>query len=624
MIFSHNEYKQKLITPLFFIFIGIFTSCTAQKNFIQRVDPPNWWTDMEMDTIELLIEKNTTEKLIFSSKSKAIQILSQTEAKNTLYTYLTIAIQQNGAEENAEINFTGPTKKLNGSFVFPIHKRRGKFPLEVTAADNMYLLFPDRFANGDPTNDSKEGMLEKADRNELKGRHGGDLAGVEQHLDFIEKMGMTALWLNPILENNQPKESYHGYAATDSYKVDPRLGTNEQFVKLVKTCQDRGIKMVWDVVYNHWGNQHHLFKNLPDSNWVHWFDSFTRTNYRSEVLMDPNASALDKKIMTDGWFDTHMPDLNQQDEHLAKYLIQNSIWWVEYAGLDAFRIDTYPYPDQKFMAQLNQSLKREYPTLLIFGETWVQGSPVQAWFTKGQRLNQGFDSYLDGVTDFQWYFSVTKGLNEGFGWEEGLRRIEMNFAHDYLYENVNQNVTFLDNHDLGRFYSIIGEDFQKWKIGMSLLATSRGIPCLYYGNEILMTGFTNPDAHVRKDFPGGWAGDPLNLFNPDNMSKQQREAFDYTTQLFQWRKQNPWIGNARTLQFVPDENTYVYFRINESNKIMCLYNTDEKDKTISLLRFNEALGGSTSGMNILTREKIPLVETITIPAKSSLLIQVYP
>lgn len=623
MIFSTKEYKQRLITPILLMSLLLFSSCTAQKSLIERIDPPNWWSGMQTDTIELLIQKNTNAPLVFTSQSNALRIIRQKEAQNKTYTYLTIAVNADFHDEKATIAYLGSDKKQSGSVAFPILKRTGKLPLEVTSSDNMYLLFPDRFANGDPSNDSHPEMIEQADRNALKGRHGGDLKGIEQHLDFIEKMGVTALWLNPVLENNQPKESYHGYAATDSYKVDPRLGSNEQFKTLVKTCQSKGIKLVWDVVYNHWGNEHHLFKSLPDSNWVHWFDTFTRTNYRSEVLMDPNASAQDKKIMTDGWFDYHMPDLNQQDPHLAKYLIQNSIWWIEYAGLDAFRIDTYPYPDQQFMANLNMTLKNEYPSLLIFGETWVQGSPVQAWFTKGQRLGQSFNSYLDGVTDFQWYFAVTKALNEGFGWEEGLRRIEMNFAHDYLYEDVNQNVTFLDNHDLGRFYSLIGEDFQKWKVGMSLLATTRGIPCLYYGNEILMTGFTNPDAHVRKDFPGGWPGDTLNLFNPDEMNALQRAAFDYTCKLFQWRKQNPWIGKAQTTQFVPEDNTYVYFRTAENKILMCIYNMDEKRKEIDLNRFRSVLGKRTSALDIISREKILLEEKMNIEGKTSVILEIW-
>lgn len=383
----------------------------SQQNIIERVDPPNWWVGMETDTIELLVMGANIAEYEISTSEKFIKIAQQETAKNKCYKYVTLVIEKGQTADEIEFSLIKKGNKKPSKFKYPLLNRSGFKPAGLNQADNMYLVFPDRFANGDPSNDNKEGMLEKADRSALKGRHGGDLKGIENHLDFIESMGITAIWYNPILENNQPYESYHGYAATDSYKVDPRLGTNAQFKLLSKKLHDKGIKTVWDVVYNHWGNEHYAFKNLPDSNWVHWFPEFTRTNYRTELLMDPYASERDKKILKDGWFDKHMPDLNQQDPHLAKYLIQNSIWWIEYAEIDAFRIDTYPYPDQKFMSDLNKALKKEYPSLHIFGETWVQGSPVQAWFTKENNLNKEFDSQLDGVTDFQLYFAITKGLN---------------------------------------------------------------------------------------------------------------------------------------------------------------------------------------------------------------------
>lgn len=627
MIFSLIEYKQRLLpsflfTTLFFFWAAFSTVC--QKNLIQRVDPPNWWVGMETDTVELLITKNTPFDIEYKVISDNATVVHQESARNPKYNYVTIVVSAQAEPGPIEFELSGKGIKKKSRYAYPLLKRSGNMPRKVTAADNMYLVFPDRFANGDDKNDSADGMYEKADRTALKGRHGGDLKGIEDHLDFIEDMGMTALWINPVLENNQHRESYHGYAATDSYRIDPRFGTNEQFRSLVEKCHSRNIKVVWDVVYNHWGDEHQLFKELPDSNWIHWFPEFTRTSYRAEVLMDPYASQEDRKIFSDGWFDRHMPDLNQQDPHLARYLIQNSIWWVEFAGLDAFRIDTYAYPDQHFMSRLNQSVKREFPDLFIFGETWVQSSPVQAWFTKGRRLGQPFDSHLDGVTDFQWYYAVTKALNENFGWEEGLRRIELTIAHDYLYEDIQQNVTFLDNHDLGRFYSMTGEDFGKWKIGMSLLGSMRGIPCVYYGNEILMTGFTDPDAHVRKDFPGGWKDDPVNLFRPEEMNSQQKEAYDFTCRLFQWRKKNPWMGEASTVQFVPENNIYVYFRKKDERTLMCIYNMNDDARDVHLSRFRETMGTSVSGTDIISNARVQLENSIRIDGKSAWLIELIP
>jgi glycosidase len=625
MNFSLKDIKKHISILTISTLSGILTlpfDSYSQQNIIERVDPPNWWVGMETDTIELLVMGANIAEYEISTSEKFIKIAQQENAKNKCYKYVALVIEKGQAAGEVELSLIKKGNKKPSKFKYPLLNRSGFKPAGLNQADNMYLVFPDRFANGDPSNDNMEGMLEKADRSALKGRHGGDLKGIENHLDFIENMGFTAIWYNPILENNQPYESYHGYAATDSYKVDPRLGTNEQFKALSKKLHNKGIKTVWDVVYNHWGNEHYAFKNLPDSNWVHWFSEFTRTNYRTELLMDPYASERDKKILKDGWFDKHMPDLNQQDPHLAKYLIQNSIWWIEYAEIDAFRIDTYPYPDQKFMSDLNKALKKEYPSLHIFGETWVQGSPVQAWFTKENNLNKEFDSQLDGVTDFQLYFAITKGLNEKFGWEEGLRRIQMTLTHDYLYKNASDGVTFLDNHDLGRFFSMVGEDFSKWKMGMSLLATLRGIPCVYYGNEILMTGFTNPDALVRKDFPGGWPGDTLNLFDVNNMSAQQKEALSFSSKLFNWRKQNSWIAQSSFVQYVPEDDTYVYFRLGKNNeKLMCIHSTASKETVLSLNRFEEHIKSSKSGIDIISGKQVELGKTINLQPMSSVMIE---
>jgi glycosidase len=423
------------------------------------------------------------------------------------------------------------------------------------------------------------------------------------------------MWINPVIENNQDYESYHGYAATDLYKIDPRFGDNELYKSLVKDCHSKQIKVIWDVVYNHWGNKNWLFQNLPDSNWVHWFKDFTRTNYRAEVLLDPYASDSDKNRMTNAWFDKHMPDLNQQDEHLAKYLIQNSIWWIEYAGIDAFRIDTYAYPDQQFMKHLNESIRKEYPDFVLFGETWVQGTPVQAWYTENCYLKKNYSSSLQGVTDFQLYYAITKGLNEKTGWEEGFSRIELTLSHDILYGDPTHLVTFLDNHDLSRYYSVIGEDFNKYKMGIALMYTLRGIPSIYYGTEILMKNFADPDAKVREDFVGGWKDDTMNKFNSSGRNAQENAAFEFCSALGNWRRMNKWIATAKLKQFVPEHNTYVYFRYDDSHMLMCIYNDSENEKEVEMGRYAECLKNKSSATNILTQQKELLNQNIKIPAK---------
>lgn len=625
MKFSIKDFKQFgkiVVATAFFLSINLLSAAKKQPALVERVDPANWWVGMQYDTLELLISGANISKSTFNLTNSPSKILKQELSKNGNFIYLTVVIAPSQPAGNLVFSITNPLYKKPVPFNYPLLKRTGYMPKGVDASDNMYLLFPDRFANGDTSNDVNPKMNEKiVDRKALKLRHGGDLKGIQDHIGYLENLGVTALWINPVLENDQTKESYHGYAATDSYRIDRRFGSNEQFKQLSDQCHQKGIKMVWDVVYNHWGIDHILYKNLPDSNWVNWFSNFTRTSYRAETLLDPYASEYDKKMMSDAWFDNHMPDLNQKDPHLAKYLIQNSIWWIEYAGLDAFRIDTYAYPDQKFMRDLNVALRAEYPNIHIFGETWVQGSPIQAWFTEKNGLNKEFSSELIGVTDFQLYFAITKGLNENFGWEEGFRRIELTLSHDILYNDANRGVTFLDNHDLSRIYSVLNEDFEKWKIANAMLLTLRGIPCIYYGHEILMKNFANPDALVREDFPGGWPNDSINKFDYKNLVGKEKEAFDFTRTLLNWRKQNPWIGASKLTQFVPNDNTYIYFRTSGNQVLMCAYSMNDKPIEIDLARFAECLKGRTRGQNILNGNRVNLDGKITLDPKSATLIQ---
>ena len=596
-------------------------SLTSVGQSIVRADPPNWWSGMQHNKIEILFHAKYIAKCRAFIESEHCKILGTTPLPNSDYLLVEIEISPDCPPGNLE--FTFASSRNDYKYSFPIESRATKTTKGLDANDLIYLVFPDRFSNGDPSNDNNPSLLEpKADRGGLKSRHGGDIQGISNHIGYFQELGVTALWLNPVLENNQPYESYHGYAATDLYKVDTRLGSNDTYKKLVEQCHQKGIKVIWDVVYNHWGNEHHLFKNLPDSNWVHWFPQFTRTSYRAETLMDPYASKADRDIMTNAWFDKHMPDLNQQDPHLARYLIQNSLWWVEYAGIDAFRIDTYAYPDQTFMKQLDEAMRREYPDFFLFGETWVQGSPVQAWFTEEAEVKKNFNSSLHSVTDFQLYYAITKGLKENFGWEEGFRRIELTLAHDILYKEPNNLVTFLDNHDLSRFYSMMGEDMASFKMGIAMLYTLRGIPSIYYGTEILMKNYSDPDAKVREDFPGGWPGDASNKFIASGRTKQEQEAFDFCAVLGTWRKSNTWFGNSKLMQFVPEENTYVYFRYDDKHTVMCIYNGNDKAHTLNLSRFSERLGNVKVGRDIIGKRELALNKEIVLEPKSVMVVEV--
>ena len=449
----------------------------------------------------------------------------------------------------------------------------------LDASDLIYLIFPDRFANGDPSNDRLERMQDQSlDRGAMFDRHGGDLQGVMDHLDYLESLGVTALWLNPVWESNQPEESYHGYAPTDLYKIDARLGTNDEYKELVDLCHDRGIKVIKDIVYNHWGDQHWIYKDLPDSSWVNFWPEFTRTTYRAPTLLDPHVAASDRKRMTDGWFDHHMPDLNQRNPHLANYLIQHSVWWVAHFGVDAFRIDTYAYPDQLFMKDLAERMSLEFPGFFCFGETWVHGTPVQAWFTDESGVHRAWESGLQSVTDFQLHYAINKVMDENDGWTEGAARLYYLFAKDVIYKDPNSLVTFLDNHDLSRVRSILKEDERKLQVALGLLYTARGIPQIYYGTEIGLKNYADPDGKVRQDFPGGWSEDSLNYFESENREGLEKRIFDYTAGLGQYRKANPDLFKGDMTQFVPVNGVYFFIREGGGKQLLVVVNPGNVDR----------------------------------------------
>ena len=616
-----NRMLKTCFTLLYFL--GVLAASAGDKRYppaVERIDPPFWFTGMANNQVQLLIKGDNIEQSTISLNSELATIERVFPAPNKGFVFVDLSIKPNA--QPGTLNLEIVHAKL-GKVTYDYELKAKRYQKRgIDPNDLIYVLFPDRFANGDTTNDSSRELLEKTtDRKALKGRHGGDIQGIINHLDHLERLGTTALWINPVLINDQSYESYHGYATTDSYQIDPRLGSNELYKSLSEQCHARGIKMVMDVIYNHWGNEHILFKELPDSTWIHWFNSFTKTNYRAETLMDPYASNSDKNLMSKGWFDKHMPDLNQQNPTLANYLIQNSIWWIEYAGIDAFRIDTYSYPDQVFMKKLNNAILQEYPDFVLFGETWVQSTTVQSWFTQNSALSDPFNSELTSVTDFQLYFAITKGLMENFGWEEGFRRIEMTLGKDIAYKDPFMNVTFLDNHDLSRFYSVVNEDFDKWKMGISMMMTMRGIPSIYYGTEVLMKNYCNPDALVREDFPGGWPGDSLNLFDPAQRVGQVKEAYDYIYKLAQWRKNNPWFGRSQLMQFVPENNTYVYFRYDDGHTIMCAYSLNDKPVSLDLKRFEERIGNVKMAQSLITGKSMKLTDQLEIPAKGILILE---
>ncbi|MBI1267312.1 MAG: alpha-amylase [Cryomorphaceae bacterium] len=596
-------------------------STVFNDNF--RVDPPYWWTGMDSQDVELLIYKEGVGESTISLNSTGASIIRAERAMNKNYMFITLRISREA--KAGELNFrvtdkSGAEQSLKYTLREKSEMAFGRQGL--TSSDFIYLLMPDRFSNGNLSNDNVLGMHDQSlNRKEMFDRHGGDLAGMTAHLDYLEELGVTAIWPNPVWENDEPKASYHGYAPTDIYRIDRRLGDAADYAEFVEQSHKRGIKVVKDIVYNHWGDQHWIYKDLPDSSWLNVWDDYTRTNYRAVALVDPYAAEYDKKQMTDGWFDRHMPDLNQRNPHLANYLIQHSIWWAGHYGIDSYRIDTYAYPDQLFMKELAERLHSEFPTLFLFGETWVHGTPVQAWFTESNGTLKSYNSDLESVTDFQLYYAINKALTEEGGWTEGMARIYYTLAKDILYQQPDLLVTFLDNHDLSRIHSVLGEDRNKVKHALALMMTLRGIPSIYYGTEIGMKNFADPDGKVREDFPGGWDGDAADKFTRAGRSEEENDLFDYIKTLANYRKQHPALFEGKFMQFVPTDNHYTYFRYTDGKRLMVSINYSGKTKDIDLERFEEILRGSTKARDILTGSIVDLTTT-TIADKQMMIFEI--
>jgi len=457
---------------------------------------------------------------------------------------------------------------------------------------------PDRFSNGDESNDRIPGMRDQSlNRDSIFLRHGGDMQGIINHLDYLQSLGVTTLWMTPVIENDMPDRTEHGYAFTNHYKIEPRFGGEAAYLKLSNELHSRGMKLIQDAVYNHVGLYNFLVQDMPDSSWLHQWPALTLPNYKEQVFFDPHASAYDKKKMADGWFTNMMPDVNQSNPLVATFLIQHAIWCVEKFGVDAWRIDTYKYVDPDFMNNCNKALTDEYPRITMFGENWDEGVPNQAYFTKNI-FNTAFKSNLTGSLDFEFLFrGIQPALTQMPG---GIGQLYQTVSLDFMYAEPMNNVVFLDNHDMTRFFSQVGEDIAKLKMGLCWLFTTRGIPQLYYGTEIMTKGIANPDGNVRLDFPGGWKGDQKNAFTGQGLSNDEQSILDLTKRLSAFRKNSSAIKTGKLMQFVPENGVYVYFRYDNNQTVMCVMNTNEGQATIDLTRFAERMKNFSKALDVAT------------------------
>jgi glycosidase len=619
---------KKFILILCSLFSVLFSSLA------QDIYPTHWWAGMKNRKLQLMVHEEAIGNVnSVKTTYPGVSIIRIHHTENKNYLFIDLNIASTAKPGKVKLQLKAPAMSFE-DIVYDLKPRSNQNGITrvkgVTSADVVYLIMPDRFSNGDPSNDFFNDMRDTGhDRNNPFDRHGGDLLGIQNQLDYLNDLGVTTVWMTPVNENDMSRtqeggvsrSTYHGYAFTDQYTIDRRLGGNEAYKNLVNAAHAKGMKIVQDAVYNHIGNDHWSFRDLPMKDWVNQWPAYTNTSYKDQPLVDPYAAEADKKVSVDGWFTPFLVDLNQRNPFVSTFLIQYAIWATEEFGIDGWRVDTYFYSDPVFLNKVNDALLKEFPKLTVFGEAWVQSVTNSAYFCENN-MNVPFKHNCQGVTDFPFLFSAIDALNQPFGWNEGVNRLYQALAQDLLYKNPMRNCIFLSNHDLDRIYSVVGEDLRKFKMGMALLLTQRGIPQLYYGDEILMKNFKNPsDAEVRKDFPGGWPGDAVNKFEAAGRTAQENEVFNYIRTFARFRKNSSALKTGKLMQFLPQDGVYVYFRYDNNQTVMCVMNTNNQPATINLSRFAERMSGFTKAFDVATGITFNLEPALTLGEKYLLVME---
>jgi len=591
---------------------------------VDRVEPPFWWSDMTHNEVQIMFYgKNIAQNEVTVSNGIVIKGIQKSENPN--YVFVTIDTQNSPAQDLV-FTFKNGKKSFTQNYALKSRKENSRFRKGFDSSDVIYLIMSDRFANGNPNNDNNDKLFEKANRSNKDGRHGGDIEGIIKNLDYIQSLGATAVWPTPLCEDNDERGSYHTYGQSDVYKIDARFGTNEDYARLSAELHKRGMKNIMDYVTNHWGHKHWMMNDLPTYNLLHQFPGYGQTNYKMTTQFDPNASAIDAKNCMDGWFVKSMPDLNQNNPLVLNYLIQNAIWWIEYADLDGFRVDTYSYADKQGIATWTKAIMDEYPNFNIVGEAWLYTHAQIAYWQKDSKVAaiQSYNSNLPSVMDFMLQGIITNGVfNENKGnWNEGVIKLYDSFTNDFLYPDVNNILLFAENHDTNRLNELYKNDFKKYQMAMTLIATVRGIPQIYYGSEIGMAGDKGKgDGDIRKDFPGGWNGDTNNAFTKASRTEEQNKFFDFTAKLFNWRKNKTVIHNGKTTHYIPENNVYVYFRYNEKENVMVVVNNNEEKQTFKTNRFAENLKNYKTAKEIFSEATFNLKNDISIDGKSVMILE---
>lgn len=611
----------------FFLLLFLFISYGNMKaNVIERVEPPNWWVGMNSNKLQLMLYGKDISYYKIDSNSDLIKIERVHKADSPNYLFVDLVLQD--GIKAGDYTFTLSRGVTRESFSYTLNKREPRDDFKTfSSADMVYLIMPDRFANGDPSNDNHKDAQEISNRLEHYGRHGGDIEGIIKSLDYLNSIGVTAIWSTPMLFDNEPEASYHGYACADYYRIDPRFGSNDMYKDLVKQAKSRGIKIIKDIVPNHCGMAHWWMSDLPFEDWIHKFDSFTRSNYAMSTHFDPYASKVDNDLCTRGWFDTSMPDMNLKNPFVLNYFIQNAIWWVEWSGISGIRVDTFPYSDKFAIANWIKAILQEYPSINIVGEAWFGSAQEIAYWEGGARNADGYNSYLPSVMDFPLYDAIQKAfLEDGDpGWGEGMFRIYRSLALDNIYVNPIGLMVFGDNHDTHRLFHAVGYDTKKFKMALTLLATIRGVPQIYYGTEIMLSSLDGTLGHgpERVNMPGGWSGDSKNVFTGELLTPIESDVLKHFSKIFNWRKTSEIIHVGNTKHYWPTDNLYVYFRYTDSGSVMIILNNNNRDIKLDWSRYAESLERYTKGKDIISGLEYVVGQETIIETHSSVIIELY-
>ncbi len=589
---------------------------------LQRVEPMFWWAGMKSPDLQLMVYGESIATTEVSLEYPGVTLYSVSKVENPNYLFIDLKLDKNVKPGSFDIQFKKDGKNVESySYELKARETGSAERMGFNTSDVIYLITPDRFVNGNPDNDWVEGMKEKPNRNDRDGRHGGDIRGIINSLDYLQDLGFTAVWLNPVLENNMTQVSYHGYSTTDFYRVDPRYGSNEEYLELNEKLDKRGMKLIMDMIFNHCGSEHWWMDDLPMPDWINHFPEYKITSHRRTVNQDPHASEADRSAMADGWFVPTMPDLNQKNPFMATYLIQNSIWWIEYAGLEGIRQDTWPYPDKEMMAVWTEKVLEEYPKFNIVGEEWSLNPAIVSYWQKGKNNIDGYHCSLPSLMDFPLQDAVSRGLRQEETWGSGLVTMYESLANDFLYANPWNLVIFPDNHDMSRMYMQLGEDVDLLKMAMAYFLTMRGIPQFYYGTEVLMTHPGDHHGDIRAEFPGGWADHKVNAITGEGLTAAQKDMLQYLSTIQNWRKNKEVIHHGKLMHFVPEDGIYTYFRYNENETVMVVLNKNNAEKTLATERFGEILKGYSSGREVISGTTISNLSELKISKKAAMIIE---